>query len=713
MRIGFRQGLLSFQRDAGAPVYLQPSSTPNFVSHVISPTPTIATFAHGASDYLLKFDDAVPVAWGPVTAGITNHLYWDIDLLTAAVSRGITLLEPVYSGSAPLAPANDQHWFTADGVMRVWSVSKNKWLERVRLFAGKVMNGNTNTITMFTEGSQAGLTTPSNPGFIMLDTMLQPLRKSSQNGEFLTDDDATRVLSTVGTAGVLVQPVSRVVPVRAGEIIPRMSLVYFSADDTVRLASSNPALMPSRPPVGIMIDGLVGGEIGSLVQSGELSYDQWDFSGNAGKPVYCDSNGQVTLTRPSGLMAYRVGFVKNARTVLVMVDAETNPQVYTATTEQITISGNVPVQIADAVNGLGERVVTISVPNATALQPGLMTSVQFQELIDYEARLTTAEGGIGALELNKSGVGHMHLISDVNGLQGMLDNKSDITHNHDLVYAPIEHAHLIGDVAGLQTSLDQKAYRAHLNAFTEVFTSVDRTGVFDVGVGVDLTAALGDKSDVWHGHALGDLSDVDLNTPPNQNDVLTFDGNNWVPGIPTAGAAGGTVQQVFTLEGTTDFGFETAQGWNVSELYLLASPVCLWDTYYQELNILQNGFYKIKLALHISPPTGYSVSPWPEELSAFGTVLYHLGSGRQVGMTRSNHTRYSDPSSPTRSNANLGPDFQPSTAFDEYSMFAYAGDTIRIASFTGAFSPPAVALTMTFKIVMTVEQVSTYAPGLV
>lgn len=510
MRVDFRQGLISFQTSAGSPVFLQASGTSGYVAHMVTPTPTRATFAHGASNYLQTFLTTVDPAWGPMVPGMTNYLYWDVDLLTADVTFGLTTLTPVTALTAPSSPANDQHWFDlSTTTMRVWSTAKAKWVTRIRLFAGHVVNGNVNTIVTYDDGTQVGLTGPANAGYVMRDTLLQPLRKFT--GEFLTDDETVHVDSTVGTAGTLVQPVNHIVPIRAGETIPAMSLVYLSGEDTVRLASSNPTLVPARVPVGMVVEPLATGDVGTLTAMGEIGYDQWDWSGHAGEPLYVDYNGQLTLTRPQGLLAFRVGFVKNPTTVLLAVDAETYPQVYQATDATLTVVGTAPVDVDDFINGLGERVVTITVPVVGGTN-GLMTPAQATAVTLHETRIGVLEDDVADLQVEVAGkadVGHLHAIADVTMLQATLDGK-----------AAAVHAHLISDVTGLQVALNAKADASHLHAIA------DTTG---------LQGVLDGKSDVTHSHALDDLSDVDLTTDaPTSGDVLTYSGGTWVP------AAGGS-----------------------------------------------------------------------------------------------------------------------------------------------------------------------------
>lgn len=65
---------------------------------------------------------------------------------------------------------------------------------------------------------------------------------------------------------------------------------------------------------------------------------------------------------------------------------------------------------------------------------------------------------------------HEHAVSDVTGLEALLDAKAAGDHNHDDAYAPAEHSHdyaatshghAISDTSGLQAALDGKAASGH------------------------------------------------------------------------------------------------------------------------------------------------------------------------------------------------------------------------------------------------------------
>lgn len=535
MKINFRQGIISSQVDGtGQPFYLVASATPNFVDLNVSPTPCAVTFVHGSSDYLQVFSSAVAPAWGPVPTG-TSYLYWDIDLLTAVVSYGLTTLEPVASTVEPVSPPAPlgqavYHWFDMNvNTMKIWTGTK--WRAVVRVFAGRV-NGSTVSITMEPLGQswKGILPVQTNTGFIATDIFSNPLRTLA--GEFVTTETAVRFRNTVGTSGVLAVLPNAFVPVRAGENIPAMSLVHFRDDGNVGLASGNPALMPTRVPVGVMQQALGLNEVGSLTQNGEITYDQWDWSAHVGRPVYCGENGEIVTTRPPGLMAYRVGVVKAAKTILFLVDAETMPQVYQAAPSQLIIAGTSPVTSSSAVNGLGEIVWTIGMPAASLGNSGYMTLSQATTLESNTIRITAAELALAG----KANLIHGHAIADVTGLQLELDGKAPLVHNHDTMYsqlghnhdgyhALVMHSHVIPDVLGLQAALDGKTDLGHLHPITDVTglqvaldDKMDRVPGAVAGniatfagnnVG-DSGVAITNVSLVGHGHVIGDVAGLQV-----------------------------------------------------------------------------------------------------------------------------------------------------------------------------------------------------------
>ena len=539
MKLGFRQGLVSYQKNGlNQPTFLLPSGTANFVAFDVSPTPTVANFAHGGTNVLVNFDVDVPAAWGPLTPGVTAYLYWDIDLLSGAVTRGITTLIPISQLEAPTSPSFDQHWFDLTTTkMKVWNGSK--WQEKVRLFAGQVNNGNTSQIVPYTAGSQVGLNVECDAGYLVFDASNpSPLPvKLYPQGEFLTSATPVRMKTTAGTSGVVAAPPNTFIPVRASENIPKFSIVFFSGEDTVGLASSNPALPQPKTPVGIVQEDLDVNEVGTLTQVGEVSWDQWpfDLSAHIGKPVYCGENGEVTPVRPNTLMAYRVGFVKNATTIVFNVDAETLPQIYQADVNDIQINGVSPLTSTPAVV-MGERIWTLEMPAATASAAGYATAAQITQLNTATSDIATINGILPT----KADVNHTHIIGDVTGLQGALDaltaslatktdrivpaspgNFASLTVSGNLAdsgyssasFAPVSHTHIIAEITNLQTVLDGKSDVGHTHVIADTTglqaaldgkaPLVHLHAISDV---TGLQTALNNKSDVGHTHVMADIS---------------------------------------------------------------------------------------------------------------------------------------------------------------------------------------------------------------
>jgi hypothetical protein len=494
MKLNFRQGVISCQQVGPQPDFLVLASTAGFVDIKVAPTPLLVTIAHGRSDYLLKFDASVSSAWGPLTDNVVNYLYIDVDLITGVTSRGITTREPVVSTQEPPAVIG-QHWFDlTTTTMKVRTPDNAKWRTVIRLFVGRVIG--TSQLVVNTIGSTVNLNTPCDPGYLLFDEGMRPLRTSA--GELLTSATQVRVHSTVGTSGVLTNSINNFIPVRANESIPAMSLVYFSGIDSVSLASSDPALLIQKNPIGIIEQPLGINEVGVITQTGEITYDGWNWSADIGKPLYCGFHGELTTTRPVSIQAYRVGFVKNARTILFYVDAETIPQVVAQAGS--LISGEPPIVAVTSTNSHGEIVTTVSLPAASGTQNGYLSSSLYNTLAGLDPRVTAVEGDITTLQTSKSNVNHTHVIGDTTGLQLALDGKAFTNHTHTeyaavihshAEYALISHLHDFADITGLSAALADKAGVTHTHIIADV------TG---------LQAILDGKASTTHTHVIGDTT---------------------------------------------------------------------------------------------------------------------------------------------------------------------------------------------------------------
>lgn len=555
MHLNFRQGLISYQQSGSIPIYLVPSADSRYLDINVSPVPLLVTIAHGSSDYLFQFDTSVLSAFGPLVPSTTNYLYLELSLITGLITYGISTLEPIVSTLAPTAVAG-QMWFDlSEAVMKVRSPDDTKWVVTPRLVIGRVLNGNPNQIILRQVGTTVSLETPSHPGFLMLDSQLRPLRTST--GELLTSDSRVRIKSTVGTSGVLALPTNGFIPARASEPIPALRVVSLTGPDTISLASSDPAQAGLRAPIGIVLLALSENEIGSVTQAGEITSDQWNFSEeDCGKPLYCGFSGEVALVRPRGIQAFRVGYVKSARTILFYIDSETLPQIVSAPG---SIISGIPPIIADTVsNPNGEVVTSVSIQASSSTLDGYISKEQVQVLEGINGRIGAAEGSISTLQTSKADAVHSHVISSVTGLQDALDNKSGILHTHTEyalavhahpTYALASHAHTVSDVTGLQTVLNGKADSTHAHAISDVTALQD---------------ALNDKAFANHTHTASNISNfstavsnilagsvtigADATTSLTINGSITLGTASGLPGQVLVSSGPGAQAQWHTLE---------------------------------------------------------------------------------------------------------------------------------------------------------------------
>jgi PKD repeat protein len=307
VKLNFRQGIVRHQTDvSGNPTFLQRSSgTGEYVDLVISPDPCVLAFAHRDANYIVEEVKTVKNAWGPITTPATRYLYWDVNLLTGTLTRGMTLVPPMYASGAPPSPVIDQHWFdTDDNVFRVWTTQG--WSERVRLFAGHVTSGA--IIRPARIGSQAGLVGNAEGGNIVLDSFNRPLREA--NGAFVT---TISKLSAVNMGTVVSRLESTIVQVMADEEIPKNSLIQLRLGGRAVLARST----EYRTRVaGLVVEDLYEGEVGKLFTSGVVRSTDWNFSTTQiNRPLFCGAAGEVTLVPPKQGVLQQIGFVYDAQSI--------------------------------------------------------------------------------------------------------------------------------------------------------------------------------------------------------------------------------------------------------------------------------------------------------------------------------------------------------------------------------------------------------------
>ena len=311
MKLSFRQGIVKTE-NAQSPAILTPTSLgAQTVNLNVSNQPVIVTFAHHDANYIIQENNTIVGAWGgggnpnngPMIAGSTYYMYWELDLSTAALKRGWTTIPWVYGAEAPADPQVGQHWFdTVNTKMRVWKQTGSNngyWQDVIRVFAG-IYNGS--TVTVYPLGSQVGISGEFEGGNILLGTNNAPLRQA--DGSFAT---TATPLIIQQTSGQNVKFEAALVFGQAIEEIPSHHMVSFASDGRIKLARSGAV---DECAIGIVLSGLPEGEVGQVVTSGIVRNSNWDFTDEqVGKPLYLGPTGELWLIAPPGGLVQRIGEV--------------------------------------------------------------------------------------------------------------------------------------------------------------------------------------------------------------------------------------------------------------------------------------------------------------------------------------------------------------------------------------------------------------------
>jgi trimeric autotransporter adhesin len=288
MLLSFRQGIVQHEPSGFLTV------SPTFVSLVAIDTPTIVTLASGSKDYLHVERESVNQAWGPITSGVDQWLYWDISTSTGVRTFGITLVDPVFGPDEPTTPQSDLHWFdTAAGMMKVWNGLR--WVERVRVFACKLANGSVpismSPLAPVFTGSQVGLNTSSYAGQLMFDSISGKVLKTGT--KFVTTED---VLSVQALTKSDVKFASVVVAAESQQTLTAYTVVKFS--DFGKIVHADAFVANQALPFGIIQQPCLPGDTISVLVDGAVTNPSWDWSAvGINALLYTNANGELTPTR--------------------------------------------------------------------------------------------------------------------------------------------------------------------------------------------------------------------------------------------------------------------------------------------------------------------------------------------------------------------------------------------------------------------------------
>jgi hypothetical protein len=310
LKINFRQGIVRYKSIVNGSAWLQISSLDNLKVDInVGQEPVILTFAHYGNNYLIEETRSVAGAWGPFPNNTTQYLYWDVDLGTGALTRGWTPIPPIISGTEPINPLSDAHWFdTINTRMRVFkkpNASPGSWQDKVRLFAGVwgsipqsyIENNNligttSGPLNFYGLGTQVAIVGPSDHGNIILGSNNKPLKQS--DGTFATTESELIIQQT---SGQNVKFDMALVYAQAEEELPKYSLISFRPWHRIALAScTNLYSFVS----GMVIADHHQEEMAQVITNGVVRNEQWDFQdAEINKPIFCGPAGEITLIPPT------------------------------------------------------------------------------------------------------------------------------------------------------------------------------------------------------------------------------------------------------------------------------------------------------------------------------------------------------------------------------------------------------------------------------
>lgn len=311
-RIEFRQGIVRHQTDTlGNPTFLAPISGGSQVSLIVSPDPTIINIAHNTTDYLFQESVTVNAAWqGPFVSGTDYWLYWDIDLLTGERTFGHTIHQPVVSSAPPPNPPTDLHWFNlANTTMNVFNGAS--YVEKLRVFAAKYENGA--VLVPYPIGSQVGINMPVDSGFLLFDDELKPIKKFDKfnRGKFITTE--TKIASQLAKLANF-RLEAQFIVAKAIEPIPAFSPVTYKGPREIGLAKTT---NPDFPAVGLASEDLFSGEVRGFITQGYITNDSWNWTEQAGTPIFYNSLGQLTTDVPQTFSIQQVAVVVDPKVIFV------------------------------------------------------------------------------------------------------------------------------------------------------------------------------------------------------------------------------------------------------------------------------------------------------------------------------------------------------------------------------------------------------------
>lgn len=312
MKTDFRQGFL-----ASNPNIIELSNDGLFAGLNIVGYPVYLMYASGDKNYLTRISNSMVNVWGPFSDTSTKYLFVDINQVSGESVFSYTNKPLITSSIYPQYPTEDQtFWHGVDKKMYVYT--GQRWKSVLRVFIGEIRSGN--NIVQYPNGSQVGIDGSFSAGYILFDTVGNPIK--DKYGNFLTSE--TEIFSRDTFSVVKLEGAN--ISVIANENIPAFSACTI-INGGVRLASG---IFNSDDfkfaPICISDQDVYQNDVFTPITAGKIiSSQQWNWDlAQIGKSLYCSENGQLVLSKPSITKNVRVGIIVDHKSVLLTFDWETD-----------------------------------------------------------------------------------------------------------------------------------------------------------------------------------------------------------------------------------------------------------------------------------------------------------------------------------------------------------------------------------------------------
>lgn len=316
MIITFRQGIISSQ------------TTPEFLTYInnevnINATsdPTIITFASENNDYLFTESENIIGAWRNIPQNVDSWLYWDIDTFSGVRTFGITTTNPFqynngYGRNLPTSPPQDQHFFDMS-VNKMKVYSGTRWIEKIRLFAAKILNGS--VLQILPKGTQIGLNQTRTAGHLLFDSQGNAIKSADRlgRGNFITtetylnsqeDKNNSYKLESLQNLGKALEP------------IPKFYCISWKGPQQIGVATSTDI---ENKCIGIASRDIALNETSVFITDGFITnYNNWNFFEPPGTSIWVGMRGEITTEIPKNWSMQEIGHVVSSDTVFIDIQPQ-------------------------------------------------------------------------------------------------------------------------------------------------------------------------------------------------------------------------------------------------------------------------------------------------------------------------------------------------------------------------------------------------------